>query len=95
MIDSIVSIFITIDLDCCNSYCQKAFERKKLNLFGMIDSNVSIFITIDLDCCNSYCQKAFHNSCRCKYFKRDFFFNVCTKKFKIVFQIELEQFEGQ
>ena len=41
----------------------------------MIDLNVSIFITIGLDCCNSYSQKAFHNSCRCKYFKRDFIFH--------------------
>ena len=63
----------------------------------MIDLNVSVFITIGLDCCNRYSKKAFHNSCRCKYFKEDFTYQHtrCTKKFRIVFQIELEQFEGQ
>ena len=66
-----------------------------MTLFGMIDLNVSIFITIGLDCYNSYSQKAVHNSCRCKYFKEDFIFQHtrCNKKFKIVFQIKLYQFE--
>ena len=63
----------------------------------MTDSNLSIFITIEPDCYSSYIQKVFHNSCRCKYFKEDFIFQHtrCNKKFKIVFQIEFEEFEGQ
>ena len=55
--------------------------------FGMIDLKISIFIT-GLDCCNNYSQKAFPNSCRCKYFKRNFILvGTSISKPKLVFNI--------